>query len=195
MALPATDLFDRTDAANLGTGWTAPSGYNVLKIVSNTAAGFADTECGEYWNGDTWPADQYSEVVLGSVEDETDKGCGPAVRMGANVAYFAQPNAVETKLYKRTGVSTYTQISTNGAACTAGDTLRLEVSGTTLTVKKNGATIIGPLTDTALATGNAGLWCFTAGTLASVTQWTGGAYSAGGPAIPVFMNQYRQRAL
>ena len=38
------------------------------------------------------------------------------------------------------------------------DIIEIDANGTSITVKKNGSTIIGPITDSAIATGNWGMW-------------------------------------
>jgi hypothetical protein len=40
----------------------------------------------------------------------------------------------------------------------ATDVIRIEVTGTSLTVKKNGSAVIGPITDSAISSGQAGVY-------------------------------------
>jgi hypothetical protein len=74
--------------------------------------------------------------------------------------------------------------------------VRLEVSGTTLTVKYNGTTI-DTATDSSLASGSAGVVCYDAGAFERADDWEGGNLGAGGGAtpIPVFLHHLRQQGI
>jgi hypothetical protein len=63
MAVLASDDFNRTDAATLGTGWSEIT----FGIVSNHAKINTSSDDGyAYYSGATWPDDQYSEATLGT---------------------------------------------------------------------------------------------------------------------------------
>lgn len=189
MTILATDDFNRANGG-LGANWTTGTGVQPPRIVSNEALGNAAANVcdanytGALVGGGAWPNDQYSQFTIGSVVDTTsDEGVGPACRMasGAQTQYFAQTNTVETKLYKVVA-GTFTQLGVDGAACATGNVLRLECVGDQITVKKNGTTIIGPITDSAIASGNAGMWCTHA--VGAIDSFEGGDFAAGATTLP-----------
>lgn len=135
----------------------------------------------------TYPNDQWAQLTLGSVvESVTDNGLGPAVRMasGALTAYFAQCNTHEIKLYKAIS-STFTQLGTDAAAAAAGDVIYIEAQGTSILVKKNGTTIIGPITDSGIASGKAGMWCSQSATVPTGDNFLAGNFIILGNVYPV----------
>lgn len=198
MSVLATDNFNRANAANLGANWTVIT--NAFAIASNeaqAASGAAPHE--NYYNAVTWPNDQYSQVVVGTVVETTvDKGVGPAVRITAGGDLYFLAGGGDARVYKRIG-GTYTQLGTTGAAVATGDVLYLEVQGTTLIAKKNGSSICGsPITDSALSAGNAGMWGYSdAAVLARADNWEGGDFAGGAAALsiaPIIQN-YRNMGL
>ena len=61
---PATDDFNRTDNASLGSNWATPTGENALRISSNQAAGNAALGAGAaYWSANSFDDDQYSKCL------------------------------------------------------------------------------------------------------------------------------------
>jgi hypothetical protein len=140
----------------------------------------AATATSTYNNTATWPADMYVEVICGTIATTSDEGIGPAIIVDAQGdGYIVQPNTTETRCYSRTGSgSSYAQVGADGAACASGDVLRLERSGTTITVKKNGSAIIGPTTNSVHAAGNAGMWGYQA--VGYVQSWAAGNFAAEG---------------
>jgi hypothetical protein len=188
MSLLAVDDFDRADGG-LGGNWTTTTGIQAPQIVSNEAlAGASNSVGGARHTGYAgWPNNQYASILIGSVvATQSDEGAGPACRIasGANTQYFAQTNTTQTRLYKVVA-GTYTQLGSDGAACVAGDELRLECVGTSISVKRQGSVIIGPVTDAAIAAGDAGLWTtrhVTGGTTAAAS-WAGGDFATGGGAL------------
>ena len=181
MSTLATDDFNRADSANLGANWTALD--TTFAIASNQAA--ANGAGGVFtvrYTGATFPDDQWAQVTVNaSVETQTDQGCGPCVRMqaGGNL-YLLQGNTVETRIYKRVSGG-YTQLGTDGPSIAAGDVLYLEIQGSQLIAKKNGSTICGSPTDSAIASGNAGLWAGPLNTVNNVDDFSAGDFAAAGP--------------
>lgn len=172
----AADLFERADGG-LGSDWTAAGGE--LTIASGNVRALSDaTASTAYNNTVTWPADVYVEVICGTIETTSDEGIGPAIIVDAQGdGYFVQTNTTETRCYSRTiGGTTFAQVGADAAACSVGDTLRLERSGTTITVKKNGSTIIGPTTNSVHSGGSAGLWAFN--NVGKVQSWAAGNFEA-----------------
>lgn len=188
----ASDTFDRANTGTLGASWTAVSGasgqFEILSNAANCPSGTGTA--GDYYNGVTWPADQYSEATIGTVGTVSDEGSGPAVRWAAAAftGYIVQTNTTQTRLYKVSGGSftgPFNDLGGDGAACAANDVLRATVTGTSpavISVTKNGSEIIrysdgsSPITS-----GNAGLWGSGTGGASSVASWTGGDTSGGSP--------------
>lgn len=196
MTVLATDNFNRANAANLGANWSIPTAdANAIPISGNEAANGTFPGV-EYYSAVAWPNDQYAQVVHKTVSTTTDSGMGPAVRVtaGGNL-YLLQGTTVETRVYKRVS-GVYTQLGTDGPAMATNDVAYIEVQGTTIIAKKNGTNICGsPITDSAIATGNAGLW--TTNIANSVDDWEGGDFVGGGAALgiaPIIQN-YRNMGL
>jgi hypothetical protein len=175
MTIRVTDDFAGTGA--LSGSWTVSEG--TFSRVSGVANPNTDAVNVALYTGDSPPNDQYAKVVLGTVIAATDEGLGPVVRGTASGdMYFAQTNTNETRIYRRVS-GAYTQVGIDGSACANGDTLTLEISGTSLTCKKNGSTIIGPVTDTNIASGTSyGMWSSKAAATADLFE--GGDFAAGG---------------
>ena len=179
MSIRVTDDFAGSGA--LSGSWTVSEG--TFSRTSGEAGPSADAVNVALYTGDSPPNDQYATVVLGSnVSTISDEGIGPVVRGTASGnMYFAQSNTSETRIYKRVS-GTFTQVGTDGAAGATGDSITLEVSGTSLTCKKNGTAIIGPVTDTSIASGTTyGMWDSKQFATANTTSFEGGDF-AGSPA-------------
>ena len=192
----ASDNFTRANGA-LGANWGSLTGVGAPDIESNqarmpasTGFGGALTEVG------TWTSitGQYSEITVGSVVcSVTDEGVGAIIRApfsGNLNGYISQSNAVETRLYKVVN-GTFTQLGSNGPAVTTGDVIRITGSGTTISVAKNGTTIIS-VTDSSVASGTPGIWTTDAGGRGSISLWAAGDLTAGTP-IAVLASSYNQQ--
>lgn len=174
----ATDTFNRADGA-IGANWTGLDVGITFNVTSNEAkpSGTADLATTRY-TGVAFPNDQWAQVSIGTIVEATsDNGAGPIVRgqAGGNI-YFLQGNAVETRVYKRVSGG-YTKLGSDGPSIATGDVLKLQAVGTTITATKNGVSICGsPITDSDIASGNAGMW-----DAASTAQATLDSFSAGSP--------------
>lgn len=179
MSVLATDDFNRANGG-LGANWTTTAGDSALRIVSNQAADAGSpANAGARYTAITWPNDQYAQVVCKTVDTVSDSGMGPVVRAtSGGDMYLVQTNTTETRLYKRVSGG-YTQLGSDGAVCAADDVLYVSAVGTTITVKKNGSTIIGPVTDSGISAGSAGLWASTGSESATGDDWEGGDFAAG----------------
>lgn len=174
----AADTFDRANNSTLGALWSVVIG--TFFLTSNEAQTQSSSGSLAYYNGVVWPADQYSEIVVGSiVETTTDNGSGAAVRLatGAETCYFVQCSTHETRLY-RVISGTFLQLGSDGPVCVPGDTVRLIVSGNALTVLKNNVSII-TATDSNISSGNSGIWGDVSALFSTLASWTGGNLSSG----------------
>lgn len=176
MSVLASDNFNRANAANLGANWSIPSGANGIPIVSNqiTEGTFPAIE---YYSAISWPNDQYVKLVLKTVSTVNDSGVGPAARVsaGGNL-YFGQATTSEIRMYSLVS-SSYTQLGSDAGAAATSDVIQLDASGTSLTLRKNTSVIVGPVTDSALGSGNAGIW--NTDIACTADDWEGGDFSGG----------------
>lgn len=183
MGVLATDNFNRADVNPIGGNWTTVTSEGAFKIVSNAvqpASLSADSTA--YYNAVTWPNDQYAQVKVTVNETTAGNGLGPCVRASASantfyrvVADHAGSGNIELSKFI---AGSYTQIWGRTATFVNGDTLRLEVQGTTLRVYINGVQVGADATDSSIASGNAGL-AYSSNTVSvSGDDWEGGDFAA-----------------
>lgn len=173
----ATDTFDRANGA-LGATWTHLSGIsgNSLVISGNVVIPNAiGSNAHHFYNAVVFPNDQYAEAIItvtgGNAGSES--GAGVAVRAsGTNNLYSAKVNKAATNnvALSKTVAGTYSGLWARTQAWTDGDVLRLEVTGTSLVVKRNGVAIGAAHTDTSLTSGAPGL-SFGQGTGLTAATW------------------------
>lgn len=188
-----TDDFNRADGSGLGANWTAQEGQ--IDILSNTA--FWNTGTPFYFrNTQSWSNDQYSEITLknssmGALDYSavTVRASGTA---GSSNRYecMADGGGSDARLRKLV-TGSYTNLDTDSVAFATNDVIRLEVTGTSLTCKKNGATILTG-TDSDLASGSPGFGTpFNGGGHDSQwDDWSGGDLGGGGSPsfVPAIIN-------
>lgn len=179
MALPASDAFARADAATLGGNWDGVTS-NQLGIVSNRAAWLSSGAVDKYalWSADSFADDHYSECKAYNTAGAY--GYGPCVRMRFITTHtqcqtywaFIDSSSTVTIYYMNNGSFNACGAQFTGLTVADGDTWRLSVTGATLTLSQNGASI-GTRSDSNLATGGAaGLGIYAdRGTL---DDWAGG---------------------
>src|SRR5258706_3435750 len=174
MALPASDAFTRADSANLGANWTQAEdgGGTPLAIVSNRASFGALSGAAAYgrWSADAWGNDHYSECKAYSVGGLY--GHGPIVRASATptTCYWAVIDSATTvSIYLMPGF-TLIGAQFTGLTVADGDTWRLSVTSTTLTLSQNG-TSRGTRTDSTLTSGSGGIGIYAL--RATLDDWAG----------------------
>lgn len=155
----ATDDFNRADAGTLGANWTDQKGS--IDIVSNQAKTSADAEEYAFYSAETFPDDQYSQVVAAGVG--ASAGMGPSVRAsGTNptanlyLLLWASSGGAQG-LYKNVGGSVSLLQSITGAL-SANDVLYLQASGSTIRAKKNGTQLGTDQADGSLTSGSPGIY-------------------------------------
>lgn len=176
MTILATDDFNRADdATGLGPNWTKGDAGSFYRVDTNRAIVNTSVAVLDRYTAVSWPNDQYAKVTLVTLAADSDEGVGPACRMSAiaQTAYFVQANTTEIKLY-RVVAGVFGQLGSDAAAAAVNDVIELICSGTSVSAKKNGATIIGPVTDVAIAAGSAGLWGFEVSNIVAVDNFEGG---------------------
>lgn len=190
MSILATDSFPGADAPNLGGNWTTAKGANSLGIIS-TQCGLVSTFDieGNYYSAVSAPNDQYSQATIktlpsleaavtvrnitsGTTLNSYHAGCNPNDFGGANTT---------SRIWKNVAGAS-TSLGTGSTTLAVGQVWRLEVSGTTLTFKINGAVEI-TLTDNALGSGQFGLFGASGTLIALFDDWEGGDFLTAGASI------------
>jgi len=197
VAVLATDSFTRANNADLGTAWDVPTGGAAFKVASNAATPtFLESDAMESNNSATWPNDQYAQCAVTVVGTVSTTGLGPAVRMATGaltfyrcVASHAATNNVELAKFVS---GSYTQLALRTQAWTDGDVLRVEVSGTTLKMFRNGTQLGANVTDSSIASGRAGIGYSGAVTSGSLDDWEGGDFTTAAKALPPFQRPWRR---
>ncbi len=183
MTILATDNFNRANADPIGNPWTSAGDGGQFKIVSNAATPNAlGSDCSAFENTVTWPNDQYSQAkVTVTGTDGGGRGIGVGVRMATNRNYYRlaidHASSNNVRLNKKVN-GTSTQIWLRTVTLVDGDTLYLEVQGTTLIAKLNGVEIGASATDSSLSSGAAGICYSSTATSASEDDWEGGDFSS-----------------
>ena len=161
-----------------------PTGVDVFDLKSN----LADPQAGAnysltYWNADTFGNDQFSQATLGGTAIASwYAGVADRIQSGALTAYlFGNIQGVYKLIYITAGSSNV--LATGSGTPTAGDVLKLEISGTGLTGKVNGVSN-ATATDSALASGQAGLFGYGGNGLATLDDWSGDNIGAAPSQVP-----------
>jgi len=177
----AADGFNRVDSDDLGADWEVNPALS-FQIVSEQVAPKAPVN----WSAakslvTTFDDDQISRALLSDWPGATQY-IGPAVRVTAATrsGYLARIDPDQVLLVRMVN-NVGTEIGVSPPDPILGATYELEVVGTTLNVRENGVTIIGPVTDATIASGAPGLFSLGAGTDVRLDNWLGKNHSAPEP--------------
>jgi len=167
-----TEPFTTADSSDLGANWTAyddGSGLVPCRISNNAAAGTTTAvRCYEGFSHYLPTANQYVEVTLfldhgGSFLTNREFGAlirmtDPASSFSGYICQARTPGTASTARIRRIDAgSSSTLINDDGSLTWVdGDVLRCEVTGSTITLKRNGVTIIS-WSDATYATGRGGI--------------------------------------
>jgi RHS repeat-associated protein len=159
---PTSDDFNRANSTNLGANWTERAGdleinSNLLRNVGTAADNLA-TLCGTYTN------------VLVSSQVQIASGTG-TVSVGARLGGYsggvpAQGYTAEIEsngtvnLWRVDNFTLLGSYTISGFSLGTWYTLALRANGSSISVEVNGNTVIGPVTDSAFTSGNAGVWSY-----------------------------------
>lgn len=192
----ATDHFNRA-GPGLGSNWTANDGLGQVissnQVGSGEAVGTSNL-AGEYWNTIAFANDQWAKITLSSYTPGANLSVGVQVRGLPNGdCYFALFTEFSATQYVQVGfqhLGSITFFISIPTAWVVTDTLELDVVGTTLTTKYNGATV-DTRTDATLSSGSpgvfgAGNWN-NGGKVLLADNWIGGDFNAS--VLPVFNTQ------
>lgn len=179
MTTLATDDFNRANSSTLGANWTAQSGVSSMSILSNQAD-VVDNR-GNYYSNATWPNDHWSQATIlttanilhASVRVRCATAADTYYNGGANPTDFGNKNR---RIWK-TVAGTRTSLGSQATDVVANDVIYLEAQGTALVFKVNGTTVVS-VTDSSIASGNAGLGGRNfASDSPKYDDWSGGDFS------------------
>jgi hypothetical protein len=180
-ATSAADGFNRADGP-LGSNWAdiTDGGLAITsQAVAGTKTGAGDAGLtGDSWAADTFTSNQYSQVQVTATQLTGGQWIGPSVRAqsggqnGYVGIYFWNSGSPQLMLFKRSA-GNWTQIggTVNISALTAGATLAVQATGSTISFLLNGTQKISA-TDTSFTGGAPGIMSFGTG---QVDNWTGGS--------------------
>lgn len=165
--MPVTDAFTGTDGTALPTysaNWATlcSGGVNDAVIFGNGVRGGGGNYGGR-WVGRTWSADQYSQAVVSNVDVANEivvvvRGQAVPFTLYGAGALGNGLGHLRYGIYKRIA-GIYTQLALHGSQVMVnGDTIKLMIVGSSLSLYVNGSLLLGPVTDTDIATGEPGLF-------------------------------------
>jgi len=174
----AADDFNRADASPISGSWSTAFNFSPLQISGNQALGTAATFCASFYNGVTWPSNQWSRARLAGTSGFSG---GVAVRLKSSTSkdglvFVYDPTAHVCRLYEFVA-GTPTQLGSDySVTLTTSDYLGISVSGTSVSGLVNDAVVI---TQTCSITGgNAGIYTYEA-IGPALDDWTGGDNASG----------------
>ncbi len=190
MASASSSFVGTESPLSEGGVWVLPSAFwGSMRKANGAGVATVFTESGMYYNGVTFGPNQFSQITLASVPTGGQLyfhyvNC----RMNTTAGTYQIATSSETgpnilQLYQISNAGTFTQIGTDittGSNLAAGNIIRLEVVGTTLTVKVDqgsGFTTLRTATDATYSTGQPGIggWALDATSdVAFISNWSGG---------------------
>jgi endonuclease/exonuclease/phosphatase family metal-dependent hydrolase len=153
--LPET--FTNSDGVALAThnaSWTVNAGNFAINTNSVYANGAGNGYSMAIWNQSSFSNDQYAEITLPALTSGGYIGVVVRGQSGSFSGYIVVADSVGSSVL-RCDAGTCTLL-TSGGVFSQGDTLRLEASGTSITLKKNGSVLAG-VTDATYSSGRPGL--------------------------------------
>ena len=193
MALPAIDVFTTASNQAIATysaSWTVNNGAFTVFATGDDVASSAAGDNLAHWNADAFNNNQYGQIVI-SAAASNDVGAAARCAASAFTGYvFSAGNGAS--YFSKYVAGVWTALAADGAGYATNDVIRIEVNGTTITPLKNGGTTgtPGPVTDTSIASGSAGIYGY-GNTSSRGDNWEGG--NLGGAAATSFPPLRRQR--
>lgn len=184
----ATDDFNRANAGNLGANWTANTHESAVdfQIISNAASCNGGSDSSAIYNAAAFANDQFSEVTyLTTQHSGAGSGYGPSCReiVAAQTLVRAIGNLDGFDLQEVVNGSFAPLTSGSGTTFTAGDTFRLETSGSSWRLLKNGVQFATG-SGLTLTSGSAGVCYSSTDTSGGITAWAGGDLGAAAVFVP-----------
>lgn len=164
----ASDNFERADVSPVDGNWAAAGAFQALQIISGRLAGTNGSNRAAFNNSVTWRPRQWAKATIGTLG--TGEG-GPAVRIGTSSvnAYCVDAYNGTVRLSKHVA-DAWSSMGSWTKTTVVGDSLSIEADGTTIRAFHNDE-LVGSVTDTSLATGNAGAVILNQ---ARLEDWEGG---------------------
>lgn len=180
-SLPATDSFTDRTAATLGSNWTATNGAItdwVVNVGTGTSTGYGGSDfIVDYWNADSFTADQSSHAQINKGLNGYE-GVGVHITSGFNGCVAT----LDGNIYKWVS-GTRSTIGTFTNTWSSGDTLKVDIVGSTLTVYRNGSSV-GTTAGCSLSSGSPGIVGYSDGTFL-IFSWQGDNVGSSAPsALP-----------
>src|SRR5579862_1542752 len=186
-----SDSFNRANGS-LGAGWTDDSDAG-LSIVSGQVVGNGGNS-GDLRTAESYPSDQFSQLLVGSTPLSGGQWIGPAVRMQASgqsgyVGFYYANNGgtPEVMLFKRAGGVWSNMGSYSTGVLAAGTQLQVTAVGSAISLLVNGVTRVTTTDSTLtggvpgiLASGSADAGAWSGGSMGSGSGTGGTKYSVGG---------------
>ena len=174
---PVTDYFDRPDAAGLGSNWTNLETAPLISIVNGQAVLASDGFAVARWVGGVFSSNQFAQTTLkhvqgGGADDIVDLTVRGSGTVGNYDFYGVSFGPTFYFVYRNQGSVLAMDTS---KTFNSNDVVRLEVSGNTLTVKRNGITLTN-ITDSVLRAGAPGfnLYRNLSASPPAADNWSGG---------------------
>jgi hypothetical protein len=202
----ATDNFTRADENPLSGGgnWSALAGtWTSMEVLSNVAVSSMASSCSAaFYSGRTWPANQWSQETWSSLSTNgsvaayalvmvragTDGVTNSGYLLTAGMPLGTDQNWYLQKVGSGGGAGTLAMKDMTATPLAVGDTLYLEIQGSTLVAKRNGVVVSGlTATDSTFTTGAPGIGVCAATSISesAMSAWAGGNFpsSSGGPGV------------
>lgn len=144
-------------------------------VSSGTVRGNSSGQSNAAYTGATFTNDQYSCLTL-ATGGTNSAHFGPGVRESATqvTEYFAEWHQSSNTIQLQSIINGTFTYSGPSAPVTVGHEYCLKAVGSTLTVTDNGVVVIGPVTDTGITSGYAGISAFGNGVDYTASNWRGG---------------------
>ena len=181
--MAVSDDFNRADDTSLGANWTDLLGG--MRVISNSAHGETN---GVYdvsvWSANSWNANQSSQAVVKTGFVDIALYVRASGSGAAMTGYHAMAhNSVGMRIYRVDAGPSYTLLNDIAGTVSAGDTIKFDASGSTLTYYKNAASQ-GTASDSTYGTGSAGISSGSDTSVPAWDDWTGtGEVVAGGGTV------------
>jgi hypothetical protein len=189
-AATITDDFTRADNSDIGANWD--NGYSTstaCAIVNNRVRNPASGDgCVETWNANSFANNQWAQASFATYDTTSVARIAVILRAatpptGDYYRITARRNSGgATTTIQKFIANVGTTLATESAITWAtGDVLYADVSGTTITAKRNGVTVF-TATDSALTAGRIGLYISIDGTVdgAEIESFSGGDLTTAG---------------
>ena len=188
----AADNFDRADGG-LGANWTTVGAFTAPAIVSNLVQPGILGGSGSLAvrTAEPFGSDQYVQMTITTLATASNRIAGvimrnanPANRTNYECQALGPLGSTTTLTIYRFNAGAPTVLATTGAAATvaSGDILYCEVVGSTVTLKINGVTKVGPIVDgSPIASGKPGIVAYSfAGATSNVqlNDWSAGDFTS-----------------